>query len=195
MTLWDWKQGVSTLFVPCCRRHVCTPAFVAAARRVKQPSLRVTGVSLTSTEYSPSPHDISAQMVDWDVSWDAVVGKACEDWTVVISAGSLQVSWNYFRMFGIGCNESRLCMRNAFTFAVALTDRDDPKGKEDPPRSRDSKRPEASGLPDAQEHNILRLLDRGPGDNFGHQPRSPKRHRLLHPDVHEDCRRRAHLSP
>ena len=47
-----------------------------AARRVKH--------FLTSTECPP--RDTPAKMVDWNVSWDAVVGKAREVWTVMISA-------------------------------------------------------------------------------------------------------------
>ena len=43
------------------------------------------GVSLTSTECAP--HHISAKMVDWEISWDDVIGKAREDWDVMISAG------------------------------------------------------------------------------------------------------------
>ena len=59
---------------------------VVAARRVSQPSLRVTGSCLTSTECAP--HDKSAKEVDWEVSCQTVIGKVREDWAVMTYAGS-----------------------------------------------------------------------------------------------------------
>ena len=55
--------------------HACTSVVVEAARRVKLSSLAARTTWL-------------AKMVDWDVSWGGVIGKAREDWEVMMSAGT-----------------------------------------------------------------------------------------------------------
>ena len=66
--------------------HTCTCVVVVAARRVKQPSVRETG-ALDNHRLWLTLSIYVSRMADWD----AAVGKAREDWAVMVSAGTLDL--------------------------------------------------------------------------------------------------------
>ena len=110
-------------FLLFCRRvaHTCTSVFVKTARRVKQPSLCVTGL-LTTIERSP--YVLFSQDDGLGFTLGAVVGKSREDLEIASSTWSHELEERLMQEIKVkhGGNQSCACCRNSFSVAVTLMD-------------------------------------------------------------------------